>query len=202
MNIVKTDMWATPIWEIDTGIDNYFNAVLAAELDVIIRKTGTTRYNIWDVGSQPYAKLKEKLSECLNAAVAESFPPWYPFNPYIDFGWGNKSGPGEGLPLHAHEGYVLVMNYYVKCPPNCGDMLIVDPRGGVNWGWETDAEASRALTGIKYKRIKPVEGKLVIFPAFLMHMVDVNRSNDDRISIACNVHNNPVKYDINTVLGT
>ena len=201
MNIVKNEMWSTPIWEIDTGFDSYFNLVLAAELDEIIKKTGTTRYNIWEVGSKPFAKLKEKFKECLDATVQDVFPPWYPYNPYIDFGWGNKSRTGEDLPLHSHEGYIFVMNYYVKCPPNCGDLLVVDPRGGINWGWETETQ-SRALTGIKYKRIKPVEGKLVIFPAFLMHMVEPNRSKEDRISIATNVHNYPIKYGINTVLRT
>ena len=36
--------------------------------------------------------------------------------------------------------------------------------------------------------IKPEEGLLVLFPSYLHHSVDVNRSNEDRIVISFNIN--------------
>jgi len=46
--------------------------------------------------------------------------------------------------------------------------------------------------GIKYKRVTPKEGKLVMFPAYVLHEVEKNMSDNKRISITTNIHNGSV----------
>jgi uncharacterized protein (TIGR02466 family) len=187
MKVVKNEWWVTPVWEIDTEFDDYFNQVLLADINNFNKIKKTDRYNIWDYDVPSFNKLKSKIIECLQV-TSEYFPDWIGFDPQLPFGWINKNGPTTGLSLHAHESYLLVANYYVKCPKDCGDLLLVDPRGGVNWNWERELEP-RPLAGIKYKRITPIPGKLVIFPAYIIHTVEQNNSKEDRVSIATNVAN-------------
>ena len=65
--------------------------------------------------------------------------------------------------------------------------MLIDPRGGVNWGWLSEG----GFSGIKYQRVKPEMGKMVMFPAYVLHSVEVNRSNETRISLATNIYNPP-----------
>jgi hypothetical protein len=44
MNIVKNEFWATPVWEIDTGFDDYFNTILTNDIAEIANKG--VQYNI------------------------------------------------------------------------------------------------------------------------------------------------------------
>jgi uncharacterized protein (TIGR02466 family) len=187
MNIVKNEFWATPVWEIDTGLDDYFNSVLENDV-AAIANTGDY-YDVWDSKAWSVNRLKEVIQECLDLTVKDLFPPYHPYSPHFIDGWGQKTAPGEDLLLHGHPHAVCVATYYVRAPEKSGDLLLVDARGTVNWNMTDDPEAPRLLHGVTYKRIKPKAGKLVIFPGYVPHMVEVNRSTQDRLSIATNIVN-------------
>jgi uncharacterized protein (TIGR02466 family) len=184
--ITKHEWWSTPVWEIDTGLNYLFNDKLLEELNGTIPKNSRT--NLWEYSTPCLNILKDKIFESLDNTVTEYFPDFYPYNPCIMFGWINENSKGVGNPLHDHGGSLLTCTYYVKSPADCGDLLLVDPRGGVNWEWLEDG----GIRGIKYKRVKPKEGKLVLFPAYVLHEVEKNMSDDKRISITTNIHNGSV----------
>jgi uncharacterized protein (TIGR02466 family) len=186
MDIVKKDLWSTPVWEIDTGFDDYFNQVLYLEISDIIKNN--ERYNIWEFKTPSITRLKDKIFECLDNTVAEYFNDEYPYEPVLLAGWGSRTKPGESLHLHGHDNCILVATYYIKCPANSGDLLLVDPRGHVNWGWERETKPP-TINCIKYTRVQPVPGKLVIFPGYVMHMVETNMSDEPRFSVSCNIQN-------------
>jgi uncharacterized protein (TIGR02466 family) len=185
MNINKNEWWATPVWEIESGFDEYFNLALAAELADIKLEKGYDRYDIWDYKTPRLLELKEFMFDALDQTVPEYFGEYYPYNPCFINGWANIQHPGADLPLHDHGGTVLVSTYYVTCEENSGDLLVVDPRMGANWEWIAD----NGFQGVKYRRITPKAGKFILFPGYVMHMVETNRSNSTRISIATNIHN-------------
>ena len=91
--------------------------------------------------------------------------------------------PGKNLDVHAHGGIAFAAVYYVNVPDNSGDLLLLDPRGGVNWFSETAGTNSSQI----YHRIKPKAGHLVVFPGFLLHEVETNKSQDTRMCIANNI---------------
>lgn len=187
MDIIKNEFWATPVWEIETGLDNYFNLILAN--DIAEMANSGVQYNIWDSGRFSINKLREVIFKSLDLTVKDYFPKFYPYKPKLIDGWGHRTQPGENLMMHAHPHAILVATYYAKAPDNCGDLLLMDPRGTINWDWTNDPKPPRTLNGAVYKRIEPKEGNLVIFPGYLAHMVDTNASNEDRISVAANIHN-------------
>ena len=86
---------------------------------------------------------------------------------------------------HTHPNNYLSAAYYVKAPDNCGSFRISNPN-----------QIAKERIALSDKRtefnqnigqIKPVEGDLLIFPAYLPHSVGMNLSDEDRIVISFNV---------------
>jgi uncharacterized protein (TIGR02466 family) len=182
IDCIKTDLFVTPLWEIETGFSQEFNEQLMKEINTLPKDA---RKNIWKLKTPAVNQLRQKILECLDSTVKGYFPPWYPYYPQLLNCWVNEQGQGMSVPLHDHTGIILACVYYVKTPPNCGDLLLVDPRGAANWDWKSD----KNFYGAKSHRIKPVAGKMAIFPGYLVHMVEPNQSHENRISIAVDIHN-------------
>jgi len=182
MEVNKYEWWATPIWEIETDLSRGFNDNLLKELDFLPKNS---YYNIWDYKTPCLNVLKDQIFQALDRTVQPYFPNYYPYDPCIINGWVNKSSDGKDMALHDHGGAILACVYYVKAPEGSGDLQLVDPRGGVNWEWIQDDGSYN----VKYKKIKPKEGTLVIFPGYVMHSVMKNECKGERVSIATNIHN-------------
>ena len=180
MIVTKQELWATPVWEIDTGFDDKFNAKLIEEFPT--NKPPSFTFDIWESNTPNITKLKTCIIEVISKHIHINF-----LNPTLSLsrGWVNKQCPGKPLVIHDHSPAVMAAVYYVTCPENSGDLLLVDPRGSANW--ERNPEGN--VSNVKHKRIKPVAGKLVLFPAYILHMVEVNNSTENRISIATNIYN-------------
>lgn len=185
MTTIKHEWWVTPVWEIETGFDSTFNDEMLVEIANCKPPTNPYAFNIWDYNTPRLSALRQKILSSVKDNAAEYFPNFFRFNPVLTRGWVNRQNPGQQLALHDHGGTLMACSYYIKSADNCGDLLLVDPRGGVNWEWIQEGN----ISGIKYKRITPKEGKLVIFPAYVLHMVEINKSQQTRISLATNVFN-------------
>jgi Putative 2OG-Fe(II) oxygenase len=61
-------------------------------------------------------------------------------------------------------------------------LILIDPRGGVDWDKSNDGQL-----GSKTFAITPTTGKLVFFPSFMLHSVDSNMSNAVRISLSTDI---------------
>jgi hypothetical protein len=82
----------------------------------------------------------------------------------IAHAWVTINKRGDYNQEHFHAGWFFSAVYYVEAPEDCGDFV-----------------AKYASEEI---RIKPEEGKLLIFPSFVLHSVEPSNSDQDRISIA------------------
>jgi uncharacterized protein (TIGR02466 family) len=195
--ITKHEWWSTPVWEIETGFDEYFNMILNNELNDTSKNdkniTLTNFTNILECESECMKQLKEKIVESLYLCVSDYFKKSHPrgYEPYFTTSWLNYQKPGENFFLHDHPEMVMAFTYYLVSDENSGDLLLLDPRGSINWDWENcsfDKKYS-GYTGSKCKTIKPKPGKLVFFPSYLLHMVEQNNSKRTRISISGNIRN-------------
>lgn len=184
MNVTKHEWWVTPVWQVDTGFDTKFNDDLLQEIARCTPPVNPYKFNIWDYNTPRISELKQTILNVAKENASMYFPDFFKFNPILTRGWVNRQNPGQSLALHDHGGTLLACAYYIKSPEGCGDLLMVDPRGGVNWEWLQEGTVS----GIKYKRIKPREGMLVLFPAYVLHMVEINKSQQTRISLATNIY--------------
>jgi uncharacterized protein (TIGR02466 family) len=90
-------------------------------------------------------------------------------------------------PPHLHNGYFLSCVYYPKAPEGCGDLCLMAPFNAAEATIPFKLLSSFNIWSASRYLVKPEPAKLVIFPSWIMHWVDINRSNDDRISMAFNI---------------
>ena len=95
--------------------------------------------------------------------------------------WANILAPGGFNTLHDHPGCQIAAVWWLKAEENSGDILIQNPFPSKRL---RDYRAMRNVHILE--RIKPERNKMVFFDSSLMHMVDANNSNADRISISMN----------------
>ena len=102
-------------------------------------------------------------------------------------GWANVNRAGDYNNLHNHPQQHLAAVYYVKAPPpgNAGSpdglLELRDPRPAAGFnGYQT-------LFSAYPMRFAPEPGMLVMFPAFIDHLVHPHHDADARISLAINI---------------
>ena len=76
--------------------------------------------------------------------------------------------------------------YYVRAPENCGEIVFYDPRPAPVFSHPL-ANNPNSLNAM-VNSIKPVEGALVLFPSYLEHSVNRNKSDEERIVISFNIN--------------
>jgi len=82
--------------------------------------------------------------------------------------WSQIHQPLESTNTHHHGKYIAAFVYYVKVPDGAGDIVF-------------------DLEDVVVHNIKPVEGTLLLFPAWCKHRVTKNLSKEIRISISGNL---------------
>lgn len=140
-------------------------------------------------GWQSDHKPIDILEEFVYPEVSSILSQYLTTNFYFGFPWININPPGTSNDRHTHPGSDLSVVMYVKIPENSGELEFTNPSyieafnliSSVN----KDVEIPPSIS------IVPVEGRVLIFPAYLLHKVLENESNDDRISIAWNVKVEP-----------
>lgn len=120
---------------------------------------------------------------------------WYPEM------WANVNESGASNTFHYHSGCIWSAVYYVadgyqnQDEPVGGELVLLDPRAPA---------ATMAAPDLRYRRpdgqiynseakMRPKEGRIVMFPSWLMHAVKPYRGNKPRISIAINLSALPVR---------
>ena len=86
---------------------------------------------------------------------------------------------------HTHPNNYLSAAYYVKAPDNCGNFKATNPnilsrhiRAKTKQANELNSNSAS---------IKINEGDLLIFPAYLPHSVEENKSDEDRVIVSFNI---------------
>ncbi|PYS25170.1 MAG: hypothetical protein DMF72_02510 [Acidobacteria bacterium] len=102
--------------------------------------------------------------------------------------WANIHPTGSYHTRHLHPASIHLSGvYYIKAPDNCGDIIFHDlPRFLGLW----DAPETLESTGHNAfsLSVKPEPGLCVLFPGYLMHEVETNRSDGDRVGLAFNIN--------------
>ena len=100
--------------------------------------------------------------------------------------WANINYPGGYNRPHIHPNSVFSGVYWIKTPIKSGDLLLYDPRPGIQTVMPNRKEGllpSHLWRDIRYQ---PRAGTIIMFPAWLWHEVRTNESNDTRISVSFN----------------
>ena len=100
--------------------------------------------------------------------------------------WSSITNKYEFVTPHAHPAHMVVAVYYVKTSENCGDLLLHDARGANDFDVLYEKNKYGTLSHRSAYRYTPKAGELIIFPAYVIHSVEPNMSDETRISIGLN----------------
>ncbi len=102
--------------------------------------------------------------------------------------WVNINNPGDYNEMHHHSPHVGTFMsgvFYVKCPPDCGNIKFYDPRPHI----DSSPDMMYYEEGTRSRELSPEPNILIMFPSWLEHSVGVNKTLEDRISISFNIFN-------------
>ncbi len=99
--------------------------------------------------------------------------------------WAIINTGGSANLRHQHGNSTISGAYYVRAPQDCGDIVFYDPRPAPVYSYPNVKSVN--LLNAQVNGISPVEGALILFPSFLDHSVNENRSNEERIVISFNI---------------
>ena len=100
--------------------------------------------------------------------------------------WANINPPGGMNRAHQHPNSLWSGVYYVKAPKNSGHLRIDDPRSAASMCRPQQKEGKLPDRLLRETYYEPKAGRLIMFPSWVMHCVDSNKSDDIRISVSFN----------------
>jgi uncharacterized protein (TIGR02466 family) len=103
--------------------------------------------------------------------------------------WININKKGNYNILHDHPNSTISGVFWVKTPENCGSLMFHSPHNFTQdlLLHSVDSEIAKKQNYYGGYYFSPKEGTMILFPSDLMHGVEPNESEDDRISIAFNL---------------
>tara|TARA_B100001057_G_C22693045_1_gene888553 strand:+ start:76 stop:672 length:597 start_codon:yes stop_codon:yes gene_type:complete len=99
--------------------------------------------------------------------------------------WAIINTGGSANLRHQHGNSTISGAYYVRAPMNSGDIVFYDPRPAPIFSHPN--VVSPNLLNAQVNGISPKEGALVLFPSFLDHSVNENKSNEERMVVSFNI---------------
>ncbi len=166
-----------------------FNPRARARLEDLERQgTGSLKDGQWQSGHELHEDpVFKELADFVQGAVAARFEAlrYRPATLAITGLWGNVNRPGYQHMAHAHSNNFISGVYYVTAPENAGGIVFQDPR----LQNKVLVPAIAEITDINSTaiRLPSVEGQMILFPSWLEHFTETNRSQVPRISIAFNL---------------
>ena len=128
-------------------------------------------------------ETKEIIAKVITQ-FAETIYVKKPFTISFDDPWLNVNRKNHFNKTHTHPGSDLSITYYCDVPTNSGRIVFENPvlhqRTTMIWYEKHDMWNSELI------QLAPRKYDLIIFPSYLPHFVEQNKSNNPRISLACN----------------
>ena len=196
--------WQSPIWEVQTRFDEQFNETLLDEIygigkDIVLGKDRDPNNSIWDYSRPNLDILKQEIVDIVTKKIVQNIPQLRMLNIRgceHFMGWVNVREPGESLEVHGHTESAIAATYYIKAKEGCGDLVTFDSSHAIDW---LNIKIS-STPNLRERRYKPVEGRLIFFPNYVLHGVDENKSDDLRISLSTDLRKVVDKNAQNTVI--
>ena len=182
--------------ELNQAISSHIYALRSSDPEGIVR-SNVKRMGAWHSGLDLHQREEfRSLTSAILAAVQKiyddlGYDPAY--EPVFDNMWANIKPKYGYNRNHIHPHVLWSGVYYVQAPPDSGRIFFTDPRP------QALVAPPRYAPNVKRKPeawsevyFEPIEGRLVLFPAWLTHEVEPNLSDKDgaagdRISISFNL---------------
>ena len=191
VSVSHTDIFVTRIWAFDLSAllvnQQKWLTIIAAMREAEPDGGRSTRLG-WNSNDKSVLEKEafKSLKDAVGMALDHAFREMKVINyDKLDIGlesWVNGHDVGGFNLKHMHAHAMLSGCFYLKVPERSGDIVFSDPRPG---SLHAPIQCSNSF-GSGDIRIQPKAGQLVLFPNYLEHYVNENKSDSQRVSIALN----------------
>ena len=186
--MIREEFFPTSVFGKDIKLDN--NKLAQDIINWSNQNQGVkkTNYKGWhsttDMALKPeYQSLVgESITMCKEVFNEE----WLDREPVLGNMWANINSPGGYNRPHLHPNSHFSGVYYIKTQENCGHLVFNEPRSGAHMTMPIRKEGRPPKHLWKEVHIDPIPGRIIMFPSWLWHCVEPNKSNDIRISVSFN----------------
>ena len=186
--LIKEQFFPTTVYGKDLQLDNNTLAqhiIQWSQQDQGVKKTNM---NGWHSTTDMHLKkeyqvLVDELYKMQHEIYQEE---WLDRRPMLGNMWANINYSGGYNRPHVHPNCLFSGVYYVKTQPQCGELVVNDPRPGIQTMMPARKSGQPPKHLWREAHIEPIQGRLIMFPAWLWHCVEPNQSNDMRISVSFN----------------
>ncbi len=186
--MIKEQFFPTTIYGKDVKLDNqlFTNEIVEwSKKDSGVKKTNVNGWHsTTEMHKMPVFKpLVNELFLMMNDIWKEE---WLDREPMLGNMWANINPPGGYNRPHVHPNSLFSGVYYVKGNKESGTLSMNDPRPGVQTVMPSRKPGKPPKHLWREVHLDPVPGRIIIFPAWLWHCVEPNKTNDIRISVSFN----------------
>ena len=192
LNYKVTNIFPVPIHQFDVnGFDEIQNELIDYAYDLkkkypegnLLSNRGGWQSHLFEVKNEDDV-LQNFIINCLSG-----FPVITESTNIKVKAWVNINKPGNYNVKHNHPGVDLAGVLWIKCPENCGEIAFDNPTD-----FQSHNEINSYTSDFTNQNnlhhcylFYPTEGRILVFPSHLNHLVQENKSNEDRISVSFNI---------------
>jgi uncharacterized protein (TIGR02466 family) len=192
----RQDLWPTPLWYFEVPFAQINPETIVQEAyafqksdkGVVISNVGgyqSTTLTLQDRVPPTLTKLLEILTEqCQTCAKEFGFGRRLGIANY----WININKKNHYNKMHIHSSSILSGCYYAATTPQSGNIILHNrPEASYILGEMKNIGAGESRYTATAQAFQPKAGAVLVFPGWLQHSVEENKSDQDRISIAFNL---------------
>lgn len=187
--------FSTPVWtstiknhsSINVEIEKYIKSIESYDVEGL-QKSNLKGWHSpnFDLKSREVINYVNSVSPNINEALVDMGWDIKNQNVEIQSMWSIINRSGAANSRHIHGNCFISAAYYVRAPKDCGDIIFHDPRSEPTYFHPRVSAPNKLNTNII--RITPKEGLLILFPSYIYHSVDANKSNQERTVISFNIN--------------
>lgn len=192
-NQIYIDKWfSVPIWESTLKINNEELAKWAYSLKDKLPSVQKSNKGGWQCADledppQSFLDVKQFITDIL-VDVHTSMGLKKEYKSYITHTWLNINPPTSYNSKHLHPRSLFSGVYYISVPEgDCGNIIFEREPLMLSYLPNYIVEQWNDMTSGTATYV-PKEGKLLIFPSWLLHWVEANNTDRDRISLSFNTN--------------
>ena len=191
LNYSIENIFPVPIHIFDVnGFDKIKNELIDYAYNLKEKDEGVTISNYGGWQSSFFAINDESdLLQCFIINCLSEFPTIKKTTDMCIEAWININKPGDYNVSHNHPNCNLAGVLWIKAPKNSGKIVFDSPNNHSSYHEiESYSEEFKYSSNI-YQTFYfiPTEGIILIFPSYLRHLVEENKSEEDRISVSFNI---------------
>jgi uncharacterized protein (TIGR02466 family) len=180
-----TPLFPVPVYQSSTDYLNFVNEInFLSSLDLIKARNNSVSKNVQVLDYHELSKCKEICEKHLQIFIENTLDCKQEF--YITNSWIARSRPGESHHVHFHPNSIISGVLYLQAEQDAGN-IVLHHKSSLrhNFDFTYDVNSYNIFNSATWK-FSVSTGQIIIFPSWVNHSVEENRSNSDRIILGFN----------------